>query len=183
MTISTRNISEVRSEFLELGKRLTSRYGFMPDRTVVHEVCALFSDIELFHATQQQKWDKGRQQKQNQPKEGGGETREPCPIRGPGKMTCQECRSYQQLFDRIHAIEDTLICHGLIEREEDHQLHQVSCGTADYVYSHIRITIRDPMFEHLNIMEWFSPPGYTWVTVMGMFFAPFLTEEEWYEDD
>ena len=39
------------------------------------------------------------------------------------------------------------------------------------------------MFQRLNTMEWFSPLGNTWITVVSMFFAPFLTEEDWEGDD
>ena len=98
-------------------------------------------------------------------------------------MTCRECRSLQKLYEQAHAIEDILIEHGLVERREEHQYLQAACSVVDYQDTHIRIIFQDPTFQGLHTMEWFSPLGNTWVTIIGMFFAPFLTEADWIEDD
>lgn len=182
MATSTQAGNPNRQVFLEFGKRLTETYGFSPDRAFVLEVCTLLDDIDQYHRTQQQKRITVGDPKPKVDEECA--SKKACPLRGPDDaMRCRDCRSLQQLFDRIHAVEDVLITHRLIEREEDHRLCEAGCGTVDYAYTHIRIAIKDPILDHLNIMEWFSPPGYTWTTVIGLLLVPFLTEEDWEDDD
>ena len=184
MATSAQERSFDRQMFHDFGKRLTETHDFSPDRNLLLEACRLLDDIDRHHQTRQQK----RIIVEDPKPEGNAEKctskKKTCPVRGPDDtMRCVDCRSLQRLFDRIHAIENVLMKHGLIEREEDHQFCQAGCGVIDYTYTHIRIAIKDPIFDHLNIMEWFSPPGYTWAMVIGFFFAPFLTEEDWESDD
>ena len=183
MATSTQARSPDRQVFLDFGKRLTETYGFSPDRELLLEACDLLDAIDRYNKTRQQKRIAVEAPKPKSATECASK-KKACPLRGPDDtMRCDDCRSLQQLFGRIHAIEDVLIARQLIEREEDHQFYQAGCGVVDYTYTHIRIAIQDPIFDHLNIMEWFSPPGYTWTTVIGFFFAPFLTEEDWEGDD
>lgn len=182
MATSTQARSPDRQVFFDFGKRLTETYGFSPHRELLLEACDLLDAIDRYNKTQQQKRTVA---KVPRPKSDAECTsKKTCPLRGPDDaMRCNDCRSLQKLFDRIHAIEDVLIAHQLIQREEDHRLCEAGCGVVDYTYTHIRIAIKDPIFDHLNIRGWFSPPGYTWTTVIGLFFVPFLTEEDWECDD
>lgn len=175
--------------FRTLGTRLIEENGFSPDRETVLRVGAFLDAIEEYRAIQQDqnaRCQVGPKKSRRQEKEIGNECqadRKECPLRGPGEMTCQECRSLQKLYEQAHAIEDILIEHGLVERREEHQYLQAACSVVDYQDTHIRIVFQDPMFQRLNTMEWFSPLGNTWITVVSMFFAPFLTEEDWEGDD
>ena len=168
--------------FRTLGTRLIEENGFSPDRETVLRVGAFLDAIEEYRAIQQDqnaRCQVGPKKSRRQEKEIGNE----CPLRGPGEMTCRECRSLQKLYEQAHAIEDILIEHGLVERREEHQYLQAACSVVDYQDTHIRIIFQDPTFQGLHTMEWFSPLGNTWVTIIGMFFAPFLTEADWIEDD
>lgn len=168
-----------------LGTRLTNEHGFLPDRETVLRVGTFIDTIGEYHAAQRNQ-NAGRRIKpeRNQVHKDVCQTdQKECPFRSPGETTCHECRSLQRLYDEAHAIEDILIRHGLIERKEEHQYLQAACSVVDYQDTHIRIVFQDPIFQRLHILEWFSPLGYTWSIVIGLFFAPFLTEADWMEDN
>ncbi len=168
-------VAELMGELKRIGTRLTNERNFHPNREMVIRANKLLNAIEKYNTAQRE---------QNTPhgfapKFGQKE----CPFRGPSEMTCRDCRSLQKLYGEARTIEDILITHKLIERQETHQLLQAGCGTANCTDTYIRIVFQDPLFRNLPIMEWFSPLGNTWVTVISIFLMPFLMKTDWTRSD